>query len=120
MAISYQWSIGALDTFPTASDSQSPANKRNDVVHTVHWTLFATTGSTTASHIGTQNMVTADLSSFADFNSLDHATVVGWVTASMENDMSGSVQELKNSVSASLNSLLNPVSVVKYLPPVTE
>lgn len=120
MAISYEWSIGALDTFPTASDSQSPANKRNDVVHTVHWTLFAHSGSITASHIGTQNLVIEDLSSFAQFNSLNQATVLGWVTASMENDMTGSVQELKNSVSQSLNALINPPSVIKYLPPVTE
>lgn len=115
MAISYQWSIGALDCYPTASDSQSPANERNDVVHMVHWTLTASTGSDSASAVGTQGMVLDDLSSFAEFNSLTETTVTGWVTASMETAQSGSVQELKNSVSRSLNDVLNPPSVVKHL-----
>lgn len=115
MALSYQWEIGTLDTYPTASDSQSPANKRNDVIHMVHWTLMASTGSMMASIIGTQALSTDNLASYTEFNSLDQKTVTGWVTASMELAKTGSVQELKNIVSQSLNDLINPISVPKHL-----
>ena len=115
MAVSYEWAIGVLDTYPTASDSQTPQSKRNDVIHMVHWTLTATTGSTSASSIGTQPLSTDDLSSYTSFDSLDQATVIGWVTASMEQTATGSVQELKNSVSSSLKDLINPPTVSKFL-----
>lgn len=115
MAITYTWTVGALDTYPTASDSQDPANTENDVIYNVHWTLSASTGSHAAHQIGTQTVSTENLSSFTSFDSLDNATVVAWVTSSMEAAMTGSVQERKNSVSASLAELITPLSVVKYL-----
>lgn len=115
MAITYTWTVGALDTYPTASDSQDPVNKKNDVIYNVHWTLTASTGSTSTAIIGTQNINIEDLSSFTEFDSLTNAKVVGWVTSSMELSMTGSVQEYKNNVSKSLNDIFNPPSVTKYL-----
>ena len=120
MAITYTWTVGALDTYPTASDSQDPVNTENDVIYNVHWTLSASTGSHSTSVIGTQTVSTEDLSTFTAFDSLDQATVTAWVTSSMEAAMSGSVQERKNSVSASLADLVTPTSVVKYLVEVAE
>ena len=117
MAITYTWTVGALDTYPTASDSQDPVNTENDVIYNVHWTLSASTGSHSTSIIGTQTVSTEDLSTFTAFDSLDQATVVGWVTSSMETAMSGSVQGIKNSASSSLAELVNPSTVVKYLTP---
>ena len=81
----------------------------------VHWTLMASTGSMMASIIGTQALSTDNLASYTEFNSLDQKTVTGWVTASMELAKTGSVQELKNIVSQSLNDLINPISVPKHL-----
>ena len=115
MAITYTWAVGALDTYPTASDSQDPANTENNVIYNVHWTLSASTGSHSASIIGTQTVSTEDFSTFTAFDSLDQASVVGWVTSSMEASMSGSVQERKNSVSSSLGEMVSPSSVTKYL-----
>ena len=115
MAISYSWSVGALDTYPTASDSQDPVNTENDVIYNVHYTLTASTGSHSASLIGTQNVEVADLSSFSSFDSLDNNTVVGWVTSTMEAAMTGSVVASRNSVSSSLAEKINPASVVKYI-----
>lgn len=115
MAISYTWTVGALDTYPTASDSQDPVNVENDVIHHVHWTLTASTGSYSASNIGVQRLSTEDLNGFTSFNSLDSNTVIGWVTASMEAAMTGSVAYNKTAVSRSLNEVINPPSVVKYL-----
>ena len=115
MAITYTWSVGALDTYPTASDSQDPVNTENDVIYNAHWTLTASTGSYQYNSIGTQALDTSDLSSFTAFDSLDQATVVGWVTSSMETAMSGSVLATKNSASSSLAELVAPSTVVKYL-----
>ena len=96
MAITYTWSVGALDTYPTASDSQDPVNTENDVIYNAHWTLTASTGSHQYNSIGSQTLDTSDLSSFTSFDSLDQATVVGWVTSSMELMMTGSIQATKN------------------------
>lgn len=115
MAISYTWTVGALDTYPTASDSQDTPNVENDVIYNVHWTLTASTGSTSTAIVGTQNIDVSDLSSFTEFDSLTNAQVVGWVTSSMELNMTGSVQAYKNNVSKSLNDIFNPPSVTKYL-----
>jgi hypothetical protein len=115
MAISYTWTVGALDTYPTASDSQDPVNTKNDVVYNAHWTLTASTGSISTSVIGTQNISTENLKSFTAFDSLNQAKVVGWVTSSMELDMTGSVAAYKNSASRSLNEIINPSTVTKFL-----
>lgn len=115
MAITYTWRVGALDTYPTASDSNDPVNTENDVIYNAHWTLSASTGSHSVSVIGTQNLDTSDLASFTSFDSLDQDTVVGWVTSSMENALSGSIAAYKNSASASLAEKVAPSSVVKYL-----
>jgi hypothetical protein len=115
MALSYSWHVGALDTYPTASDSQDPVNTENDVVYNVHYTLTATTGSHSASIIGTQTVGTEDFSSFSSFDGLDNSTVAGWVQSAMEAETSGSVAQRKGAVSSSLAEKMNPVSVVKYL-----
>jgi hypothetical protein len=115
MALSYSWHVGALDTYPTASDSQDPVNTENDVVYNVHYTLTVTTGSHSASIIGTQTVGTEDLSSFSSFDGLDNTTVAGWVQAAMEAETTGSVAQRKGAVSSSLAEKMNPVTVVKYL-----
>lgn len=115
MALSYSWHVGALDTYPTASDSQDPVNTENDVVYNVHYTLTVSTGSNSASMIGTQTIGTEDLTSFNSFDALDNATVAGWVQTAMEAESTGSVAQRKAAVSSSLAEKMNPVSVVKYL-----
>ncbi len=115
MALSYSWHVGALDTYPTASDSQDPVNTENDVVYNVHYTLTVSTGSYSASIIGTQTVGTEDLTSFSSFEGLDNATVAGWVQSAMEAETTGSVAQRKAAVSSSLAEKINPQSVVKYL-----
>ena len=115
MALSYSWHVGALDTYPTASDTQDPVNTENDVVYNVHYTLTVSTGSNSASIIGTQTVGTGDLSSFSSFNGLDNSTVAGWVQTAMEADTTGSVAQRKAAVSSSLAEKINPPTVVKYL-----
>lgn len=115
MAVTYTWEVGALDTYPTASDSQDPVNTQNDVIYNIHWKLKAEEGDSGYGIIGTQTVSTEDLSSFTSFDSLDQDTVVGWLTASLEAAEEGKVEALKSSASASLAEKINPSSVVKYL-----
>lgn len=115
MAISINWTITALDTYPTHSDTQDPVNTQNDVIHNAHWSCTASTGSHSNSVYGTTVISTEDLGTFVDFDSLDNDTVVGWVTASMEAMAEGTSTEYETSASASLAEQINPTSVVKYL-----
>tara|TARA_R110002012_G_scaffold151219_1_gene311148 strand:- start:256 stop:603 length:348 start_codon:yes stop_codon:yes gene_type:complete len=113
MAISYEWNVRHVDTYPT-KDSKA------DVVHNVHWRLTATDGANndsdgnpqTATAIGTQPLDTSDLSNFTAFDSLNSAKVQGWVEAALT---SYKVAEIKTSLNAAIAEKVTPVSVQKVL-----
>ena len=42
MAITYEWTINNVETYPTHTDEQDPSNTESDVIHTIHWRLMAT------------------------------------------------------------------------------
>lgn len=115
MAITYSWDCKTVDTYPTHSDSQSPSNTQNDVVYNVHWRLTGTEGEHSATVIGTQNLTVTDLSSFADFSSLDNTTVTGWVETALDAGESGRVNSLKASISSSIVEKISPTSVTKTI-----
>ena len=37
MAINYNWDVANVDTYPSHTDSQDPANTKSDVIYNVHW-----------------------------------------------------------------------------------
>lgn len=119
MAITYSWDCKTVDTYPTHSDAQDPKNTENDVIYNVHWNFIGSetkSGVTyTANAIGTQTVDVTDLSSFTAFDSLTNEVVSGWVTASMEANESGSVANLKASISQSIVDQRIPPSVTKYI-----
>ena len=119
MAITYTWDCRTVDTYPTHSDAQDPANSENDVVYNIHYRL---TGSETKSGvnysetvIGTTPISVEDLSSFTAFSSLTNEIVTGWATASLESDHSGSVAALKANISSSIVEQRKPSSVTKTI-----
>ena len=87
MAISYEWDVKTVDTYPT-KDSKS------DVVHNVHWRLKATDDTNkdsngnnwTADVYGSQVVDTSDLSSFTAFADLTASDVQGWVETALGAD----------------------------------
>lgn len=119
MAITYTWNCKTVDTYPTHSDSQDPANEQNDVIYNVHWSLSGQLIENEVTHsasiIGTQTLSTEDLSSFTSWDDLTHDQVIAWTTGSMIAQDSGSVDTKKASVSSSINLKINPVSVTKYI-----
>jgi len=113
MAISYEWNVSTVDTYPT-KDSKS------DVVHNVHWRLTATDDANndadgnpqTASVYGNQGLDTSDLSSFTAFADLTASDVQGWVEAALGADK---VTELKASLDAQIAEKITPTSVTKTI-----
>ena len=41
MAVTYTWNLIDAEVFPTSSDSQTPVNTENDVIHTINYSLIA-------------------------------------------------------------------------------
>ena len=113
MAITYNWNVSTVDTYPTLDDNV-------DVIYNVHWRLNAEDDANqdadgnnlTASVYGTQSLDTADISSFIAFDSVDSTTVQGWVETGMGED---EVQELKDSLDANIALQITPTSVTKNL-----
>ena len=113
MAISYEWDVKTVDTYPT-KDSKS------DVVYNVHWRLTATDdtnnnaegNSLTATVYGSQDLDTSDLSSFTEFADLTVSDVQGWVEAALTAD---TVNDMKDSLDSTIGELVTPTSVQKTI-----
>jgi len=116
MAISYEWNVGTVDTYPT-KDSKS------DVVHNVHWRLTATDDTNketidgvevniTSEVYGSQAVDTSDLSSFTAFADLTASDVQGWVETALGADK---VTELKASLDAQIAEKVTPTSVTRTI-----
>ena len=113
MAISYEWDVKTVDTYPT-KDSKS------DVVHNVHWRLTATDdtnndvegNSLTATVYGSQALDTSDLSSFTEFADLTASDVQGWVETALTAD---TVNDMKDSLDSTIEKLVTPTSVQKTI-----
>ena len=113
MAISYEWNVSTVDTYPT-KDSKS------DVVYNVHWRLTATDDANndadgnpqTASVYGSQAVDTSDLSSFTAFADLTASNVQGWVEAALGAD---EVTAMKASLDANIAAKITPTSVTKTI-----
>jgi hypothetical protein len=116
MAISYEWNVSTVDTYPT-KDSKS------DVVHNVHWRLKATDDTNketidgvevniTSEVYGSQSVDTSDLSSFTAFADLAASDVQGWVEAALGAD---EVTAMKASLDANIAAKITPTSVTKTI-----
>jgi len=112
MAISYNWDVNTVDTYPTDEG-------QTNVIYNVHWRLNATDTQVdaegnpyTAGVYGTQVLDTSDLSGFIDFDSVTSAEVQGWVEGAMGED---EVQAKKDSLDADIAGQINPTSETKTL-----
>lgn len=119
MAITYTWDCKTVDTYPTHSDTQDPVNSENDVIYNIHWKLSGTETKSGVTYgetiIGTAAVSVDDLSSFTSFSALTNEEVTGWATASLEANLSGSVNEMKASISSSIVNQRIPASVTKII-----
>jgi hypothetical protein len=120
MAISYLWDVKQVDTYPSHTDSQDPANTESDVVYNVHWRL---TGEDDANNdsdgnpqrgevYGSIGLDVSDLSSFTSFADLAVADVQAWVEAALGSD---EVTALKAGIDAQIAAKINPSSVSRVI-----
>jgi len=87
--------------------SQLERNTADGGVITAHWRATLTSGDNTASNYGTVGFSPdASADDFVAFDSLDEATVIGWVQASEGID----VDAIEAGLQTKIDALENPVS----------
>ena len=87
--------------------SQLERNTADGGVTTAHWVATLTSGDNTVSNYGTVGFSPdASADGFVGFDSLDEATVIGWVQASESID----VDTIEAGLQAQIDALENPVS----------
>lgn len=108
MPNTYTWDCRTVDTYPTHTDSQDPANTESSVVYNVHWRVTGSDGTNETTVIGTQTIDTDDLSSFTAFEDVTHTDMINWTKAAMGTDR---VSEIESSLDSQLSELATPSSV---------
>ena len=110
MAITYEWDINTLEVIPSSASL-------DNVVKIVHWNYIGSTGSFTRGKEGRCDLlITLGSVASADFVAYDSLTkplVVGWVTASLGDVYTGSIEDR---LSSSLDDDMEPPVVSKVIP----
>jgi hypothetical protein len=99
--LTYNWNFNPLECYPTESG-------QTDVVFNVHWQLYASTGSYSASSYGVQSVGPLGSGSFTPFEELTKEQVYGWVTSSMNAYNTGSVDNMYASLERQIENQINP------------
>lgn len=112
MPNTYTWNCRTVDTYPSHTDGQDPANTESDVVYNVHWRVTGSDDTNEAVVIGTQTLETEDLSGFTAFDSVTHQNMIDWTKAAMGTDR---VSEIESSLDSQLSELATPSSVTRTI-----
>jgi len=120
MAISYLWDVKQVDTYPSHTDSQDPANTESDVVYNVHWRLSgednanndADGNPVSAGVYGSVGLDVSDLADFTSFADLTVSDVQAWVEAAIGADQ---VQAYKDGIDAQIAEKVTPTSVSRVI-----
>ena len=116
MAVRYTWDCKTVDTYPVFSDAQTPVNRKNDVIHTVHWKLVGKENKDGVEYsneiVGFTNIDTDDLSNFTEFDSLTNNDIRNWVTGSLG---SSKVSQYKEIIKSNITEQQSPVTVTKII-----
>jgi hypothetical protein len=107
--INYNWNFNPLECYPSQSG-------QTDVVFNVHWQLYATTGSYSASSIGVQSVGPIGTGSFTPFEELTKEQVQEWVMNSMNSINTGSVDALYANLASQIDNQINPPTVIMPAP----
>ena len=106
MAITYKWTINALD-------AKISHDSKDNVINTIHWGYLASedheAGAYTASSIGTHS-VEYDKDNFTEYDSIVEADVIGW----LENGLD--IDSMKASLDSQIELLKKPVNKTFHSP----
>jgi hypothetical protein len=106
MAITYNWTIQAMDCVPQEDG-------HTDVVVVAHWNVSASDGTYTSSVYGTQSFTYNPESSFTPYEDLTQEQVVGWVQEAMGEEQ---VASLEANLDQQIANQINPPIVTPPLP----
>jgi len=111
MAITYEWKIPRVDTHPTHTDEQDPANTEADVVCTIHWKLIATddVNNIKVSNSGIVSVDTDDLSGFIPFEDVTKAHAVPWIEAWDNKYPDNNIAKIKAGLDRKIAEKITPV-----------
>jgi hypothetical protein len=107
--INYNWNFNPLECYPSQSG-------QTDVVFNVHYQLYASTGSYSASSIGVQSIGPVDGETFTPFEELTKEQVQTWVMDSMNAINTGSVDSLYTSLANQIQNQITPPTVIMSSP----
>lgn len=108
--VTYNWNFNPLESYPTSAGE-------SDVVFMAHWQLYASTGSYSASAIGTQTVAPYEEGQpFTPFNELTYEQVKGWVLDAMNANDPNTVDNLYASLEAQIQNQINPPVLVQQAP----
>lgn len=107
--ITYNWNFNPLECYPSQSG-------QTDVVFNVHYQLYASTGSYSASSIGVQSIGPVDSETFTPFEELTKEQVQTWVIDSMNAINTGSVDALYASLGNQIQNQITPPTVIMTSP----
>jgi len=96
MAITYKWTINALDAHISNEE-------KSDVVYTVHWGYVGTEDNHSVNTIGTFSPE-FDKDNFIEYADLKESDVIGWLEAGLD------VTEMKANLKNQIDHLKTPIS----------
>jgi hypothetical protein len=106
MAITYKWTINALD-------AKISHDNKDNVINTIHWGYSASenhdAGMHTASSIGTHSVV-YDADNFTEYADITEANVIAWLEAGLD------VEAMKASLDSQIELLKTPVDTTFHAP----
>jgi hypothetical protein len=102
MAITYKWTIHALDAHISHEE-------KSDVVYTVHWGYVGTEDNHSVNTIGTFSPE-FDKDNFIEYADLKESDVIGWLEAGLD------VDSMKEGLQKQIDVLKVPISTTYHAP----
>ena len=107
--VTYDWNFNPFEAYPQYAE-------QTDVVFTIHWQLYASSGSYKAGSIGTIGVQYNEGQPFTPFNELTKETVQAWVEGAMNKQNEGSVDALKQGLANQIQDQITPRVIVLTAP----
>lgn len=107
--VTYDWNFNPFEAYPQYAE-------QTDVVFTIHWQLYASTGSYRAGSIGTVGVQYTEGQPFTPFSELTKETVQAWVEGAMNKQAEGSVDALKQGLANQIQDQITPSVIILSAP----
>jgi hypothetical protein len=105
----YDWNFNPFEAYPQYAE-------QTDVVFTIHWQLYASSGSYSSKSIGTIGVQYTEGQPFTPFAELTKETVQAWVEGAMNSQSVGSVDALKQGLANQIQDQITPKIIVLSAP----